>query len=83
MPNLNLLNSIEQADLTSNEDPNRNLNLTIPRQKPNQKKVKVYFDKKGQQSNQFNDLMNQSFKTGGGGKPSVNAKNNRFSPYIP
>ena len=39
------------------------------RNSPNKEKLKVYFEKKGQQANQFNDLMNDSFK----GNPSPRA----------
>ena len=55
------------------------LNMSY-RQSPNKDKVKVYFEKKGQQQNQFNDLMNNSFRGSPKGENPNKDKSFRMAP---
>ena len=46
------------------------------RNSPNQERLKEYYQKKGQQQNQYNELMNDSFKKQqiGGAQPANSPK---------
>ena len=55
------------------------LNMSY-RNSPNKEKLKVYFEKKGQQANQFNDLMNNSFKGSPRGADTQKERSFRMAP---
>ena len=50
------------------------------RNSPNKDKVKVYFEKKGQQQNQYNDLMNNSFRGSPKGENPNKERSFRMAP---
>ena len=57
----NLISEQERSDHNETPIAERVLNLSY-RTSPNAEKLKLYFEKKGQQEQQYNSLMQKSFK---------------------